>query len=99
MAEDPLEGHGTLIVDGERIGARYAILVRKVGIRRLRAEGQLTVAREHSAALARAFAQGRASLELAEGQVLPIVPSDVGMLGGGASMAFVVAGPVPGYAP
>lgn len=99
MADDLLDGQGTLIVDGERIDAHYVITVRRVGVRRLRADGQLSVAREHSAALARAFGEGRASLELADGQLLPIVPSDVGMIGGLASMAFVVAGPVPGYGP
>lgn len=98
MADELLDGRGTLIVEGERLGARYAIEVRQVGNRRLRADGQLSVAREHSPALLKAFSDGRAELELSSGERVPIVPSDVGSIGGLASMAFVVVGPVPGYA-
>lgn len=94
----PLVGTGVFIFNGERFeGAQYRIEVHRVRNTQLSGRGVLRPPREAFHAATDAFGTGAASLQLATGEVLEIVPSRFALSDGSRSLEFTVNGPVPGF--
>lgn len=97
---NPLIGKGVLIVgSGRHDGVRYRIEVHKVGASHLRAVGLAQLPKAAVGAAIEAFNGGQCSLQLATGDVIEIVSTNLTIQGSPASFSFTVSGPVPGYAP
>ena len=100
MVGSPLVGTGALIFNGERFeGAQYRIEVHRIGNSKLTARGVLRPPSEAVGAAMKAFDVGAASLQLASGHIIEIVPSRLIFESGVRSFEFTVNGPVPGLGP